>query len=55
MFLGGLPDFNDEPKKMGAAEPTPEERIKDLEKQVQWMKWALILLTIYVIYQNSKK
>lgn len=54
MMLGGLPDFEEPKKKMGST-PEEDDRIKELEKQVQWMKWALILLTIYVIYQQSKK
>lgn len=54
MFLGGLPDFEEPKKKIGFT-PEEEDRIKELENQVKWMKWALILLVVYVIYQNSKK
>jgi hypothetical protein len=52
-MLGGLPPKEkEEKKKIGATEA---EQIAALQKEVKWMKWAIILLVAYVLYQQTKK
>ena len=54
MMLGGLPpkEKKEEKKKIGNTEA---EEIAALKKEVKWMKWAIILLVAYVLYQQIKK
>jgi hypothetical protein len=53
MMLGGLPPKDkEEKKKIGT---TDAEDLAALKKEVKWMKWALILLIAYVLYQQTKK
>ena len=54
MMLGGLPpkEKAEEKKKIGT---TDAEDLAALKKEVKWMKWALILLIAYVLYQQTKK
>jgi len=53
MMLGGLPPKDkEEKKKIGTTEA---EDLAALKKEVKWMKWALILLIAYVLYQQTKK
>ena len=53
-MFGGLPPQNEkeENKKIGATEA---EEIAALKKELKWMKWAIILLIVYVMYQQTKK
>jgi hypothetical protein len=52
-MLGGLPPKDkEEKKKIGT---TDAEDLAALKKEVKWMKWALILLIAYVLYQQTKK
>jgi hypothetical protein len=52
-MLGGLPPKDkEEKKKIGTTEA---EDLAALKKEVKWMKWALILLIAYVLYQQTKK
>lgn len=53
MMLGGLPPREkEEKKKIGTTEA---EDLAALKKEVKWMKWAIILLIAYVLYQQTKK
>jgi len=54
MMLGGLPprEKKEDKKKIGATEA---EEIANLKKELKWMKWAIILLIVYVMYQQTKK
>jgi len=52
-MLGGLPPkYKEEKKKIGATEA---DEIAALKKELKWMKWAIILLIAYVLYQQTKK
>lgn len=52
MNLGGLPDF----KKILGETGTPGDPsdIEKLKKEVQWMKWAIIILAAYILFIQSK-
>ena len=52
MNLGGLPDF----KKMisETASPGDPSDIEKLKKEVQWMKWAIIILAAYILFIQTK-
>jgi hypothetical protein len=52
MNLGGLPDFN----KMLGETPSPGDQndIEKLKKEVQWMKWAIIILAAYIFFKQNK-
>lgn len=52
MDIGGLPNF----KKIGASTGTPEDPsdIEKLKKEVQWMKWAIIILAAYILFIQNK-
>ena len=52
MNLGGLPDF----KKMLGETDKPGELtdIEKLKKEVQWMKWAIIILAAYILFIQTK-
>jgi uncharacterized protein YciW len=52
MNLGGLPDFN----KMLGETPSPGDPsdIEKLKKEVQWMKWAIIILAAYILFIQNK-
>lgn len=52
MNLGGLPDF----KKILGETGTPGEPsdIEKLKKEVQWMKWAIIILAAYILFIQTK-
>jgi len=52
MNLGGLPDF----KKMIGETGTPGDPsdIEKLKKEVQWMKWAIIILAAYILFIQTK-
>ena len=53
MMLGGLPPRDkEEKKKIGTTEA---EDIAAIKKELKWMKWAIILLVAYVLYQQTKK
>ena len=53
MMLGGLPPKDkEEKKKIGATEA---DEIAALKKELKWMKWAIILLIAYILYQQTKK
>lgn len=53
MMLGGLPPKNkEEKKKIGTTEA---DEIAALKKELKWMKWAIILLIVYVMYQQTKE
>ena len=53
MMLGGLPPKDkEEKKKIGTTEA---EDIAAIKKELKWMKWAIILLVAYVLYQQTKK
>jgi hypothetical protein len=48
MNLGGLPDFK---KMIGeTASPGDPSDIEKLKKEVQWMKWAIIILAAYILF-----
>ena len=51
MDIGGLPNF----KNIGAT-GTPEDPsdIEKLKKEVQWMKWAIIILAAYILFIQNK-
>lgn len=58
MMLGNLPFFT-ETKTIGEV---PEDQISQdiakLKSEVKWMKWAIILLLLYILYKetiNEKK
>jgi hypothetical protein len=53
-MLGGLPpkEKKEEKKKIGTTEA---EDIAALKKELKWMKWAIILLIVYVMYKETKK
>jgi hypothetical protein len=52
MNLGGLPDF----KKILGETGTPGDPsdIEKLKKEVQWMKWAIIILAAYILFIQTK-
>jgi len=52
MDLGGLPDF----KKILGETGTPGDPtdIEKLKKEVQWMKWAIIILAAYILFIQTK-
>lgn len=53
MMLGGLPPKDkEEKKKIGNTEA---EEIAAIKKELKWMKWAIILLVVYIMYQQTKK
>ena len=54
MMLGGLPpkEKKEEKKKIGNTEA---EEIAAIKKELKWMKWAIILLVVYIMYQQTKK
>ena len=54
MMLGGLPpkEKKEEKKKIGTTEA---EDIAAIKKELKWMKWAIILLVVYIMYQQTKK
>jgi hypothetical protein len=52
-MLGGLPPKDKEEKKNIGT--TDAEDLAALKKEVKWMKWAIILLIAYVLYQQTKK
>ena len=53
MMLGGLPPRDKgEKKKIGTTEA---EDIAAIKKELKWMKWAIILLVVYIMYQQTKK
>ena len=53
MMLGGLPPRDkEEKKKIGTTEA---EDIAAIKKELKWMKWAIILLVVYIMYQHTKK
>ena len=52
MNLGGLPDFK---KMLGeTASPGDPSDIEKLKKEVQWMKWAIIILAAYILFIQTK-
>jgi hypothetical protein len=53
MDIGGLPNFK---KMLGATTGTPEDPtdIEKLKKEVQWMKWAIIILAAYILFIQNK-
>jgi hypothetical protein len=52
MNLGGLPDFN---KMLGdTGSPADPNDIEKLKKEVQWMKWAIIILAAYILFIQNK-
>ena len=50
MDLGGLPDQN----QLGQGATGDPSELEKLKKDVQWMKWAIILLIAYILYKESK-
>ena len=51
MMIGGI---NNEPQKnIGEAEAL-QARVDKLEKEVKFMRWAMILLVIYIIWKDNK-
>jgi hypothetical protein len=47
MDLGGLPEFG----KIGnPGTPGDQSDIEKLKKEVQWMKWAIIILAAYILF-----
>ena len=52
MNLGGLPDFN---KMLGDTQaPSDPNDIEKLQTDVQWMKWAIIILAAYILFIQNK-
>jgi hypothetical protein len=52
MDLGGLPNFK---KMLGETGTTGElTDIEKLKKEVQWMKWAIIILAAYILFIQNK-
>ena len=58
MMLGNLPFFT-ETKTIGEVpEYQISQDIAKLKSEVKWMKWAIILLLLYILYKetiNEKK
>jgi hypothetical protein len=51
MDLGGLPEFG----KIGnPGTPGDQSDIEKLKKEVQWMKWAIIILAAYILFIQNK-
>lgn len=50
MDLGGLPDQN----QIGQGSSTNPDELEKLRKDVQWMKWALIILAAYILFIQNK-
>lgn len=50
MDLGGLPNM----KEIGQAPTGDPSDIEKLKKEVQWMKWAIIILAAYIIFIQNK-
>jgi len=56
MMLGGMEPKGSEKEKIGAA--TDAEvlaRLEKLEKELQWHRWAIILLVLFIMYQQTIK
>ena len=57
MNLGGLPP-KEEKQKIGKTDTELsllKTKIDSLEKELKWIKWAVILLVVYAFYQQSRK
>jgi len=54
MMLGGLPPKN-ETKNIGETTEDLKAEIDALKKEVKWMKWAIVLLIIFALYQQFNK
>ncbi len=50
MDLGGLPNMN-EIGQGGSSDPSEIEKLK---KDIQWMKWAIIILAAYILFIQNK-
>jgi hypothetical protein len=50
MDLGGLPDQN----QLGQGATGDPSELEKLKKDVQWMKWAIIILAAYILFIQNK-
>ena len=50
MDLGGLPDQN----QIGQGAAGDPSEIEKLKKDLQWMKWAIIILAAYILFIQNK-
>ncbi len=50
MDLGGLPDQN----QLGQGATGDPSELEKLKKDVQWMKWAIIILAEYILFIQNK-
>lgn len=50
MDLGGLPDQN----QLGQGATGDPSELEKLKKDVQWMKWTIIILAAYILFIQNK-
>ena len=50
MQIGGLPDQ----KQIGQGAAGDPSELEKLKKDLQWMKWAIIILAAYILFIQNK-
>jgi len=50
MQIGGLPDQNE----IGQGAANDPSELEKLKKDLQWMKWAIIILAAYILFIQNK-